>query len=168
MHLNGVMIRQVVREDLPGLEWEGEYSHFRRLYAEAFHRVEKGEAVLWVAEIPGAGLIGQLFVHLESQRRELADGETRAYIYGFRVRPVYRGKGIGTRILEVAETDLIQRGYRKVVLNVGRDNLQARQLYERTGYTIVGTDPGRWSYLDEQGNLREVHEPAWRMVKILK
>jgi ribosomal protein S18 acetylase RimI-like enzyme len=166
--MNGISIRQVIQKDLSGLEWEGEYTHFRRLYTEAFRRAEKGEAVLWVAEINGSGLIGQLFVHLESQRLELANGQTRAYIYGFRVRPLYRGRGIGTRMLEVAENDLIRRGFQKVVLNVGRENHEARRLYERTGYTIIGTDPGRWSYLDESGNLREVHEPAWRMEKTLR
>jgi ribosomal protein S18 acetylase RimI-like enzyme len=166
--LNGIVIRQVQREDLSALEWDGEYTHFRRLYAEAFRRAEIGESVLWVAELPEYGLIGQLFVHLDSRRHELADGETRAYIYGFRIRPAFRRQGIGTRMLRIAETDLARRGYRRVVLNVGRENLEARQLYERHGYFVTGTDPGRWSYIDDQGNLRDVHEPAWRMEKELR
>jgi ribosomal protein S18 acetylase RimI-like enzyme len=167
LHLSKIIIRQVRREDLPDLEWEGEYTHFRRLYAEAFRRAEAGESILWVAELQNKGLIGQLFVHLDSQRRELADGETRAYVYGFRVRPAFRRKGIGSHMLQIAENDLIQRGYRRVVLNVGRDNPEARNLYERFGYFVTGSDPGRWSYIDDRGSLREVHEPAWRMEKVL-
>ncbi len=166
--LNGLAIRQVIKADLPALEWEGEYTHFRRLYSEAFYRGELGEAVLWVAELPGKRLIGQLFVHLDSRRKELANGDWRAYIYGFRVRPVYRGNGIGTRMMQVTEADLVRRGYRKVTLNVGQDNHDARRLYERLGYTVVGSDPGRWSYFDHLGNLREVVEPAWRMEKDLR
>ncbi len=165
--LSDLHIRQVIRDDLPALEWEGEYTHFRRLFAEALQRSEMGEAVLWIAEIKNAGLIGQLFVHLNSQRQELADGIDRAYIYGFRVRAGYRNRGIGTRLLQVAEADLVQRGFQWVVLNVGRDNPAARRLYERSGYRVIGSDPGHWLYIDENGIRREVHEPAFRMEKVL-
>ena len=168
MNLNGVVIRQVMREDLPGLEWEGEYTHFRRMYADAFQRAESGEEILWVAEVAPSRLIGQLFVHLDNQRNDISGREPHAYLYGFRIRPVYRGRGIGSLMLRVAEQDLLQRGYRRVVLNVSRTNLEARRLYERMGYRVFGTDPGRWSYVDDQGKTREVHEPAWRMEKILR
>jgi ribosomal protein S18 acetylase RimI-like enzyme len=112
-------------------------------------------------------LIGQLFVQLESHRIELADGRTRAYIFSFRVRSDYRGAGIGTLLMQSAETDLEKRGYHSITLNVGRDNPGARRLYERFGYTVVADEPGSWSYLDHNGHRRHVHEPAWRMEKEL-
>jgi ribosomal protein S18 acetylase RimI-like enzyme len=162
-----VSFRRAYRSDLLALEWEGEFAHFRRLYAEAYRYTELGQAVIWVAELVETGIIGQLFVHLKSDRRELADGKTSAYIYGFRIRPAYQSKGIGTRLLQVAENDLIQRNYRIVNLNVGQDNGRARQLYERLGYRVIGTDPGRWSYYDQHGRRQDVNEPAWRMQKDL-
>ncbi len=165
--LSDLNIRLVTREDLLALEWEGEYSHFRRLFAEAFQRAQMGEAVLWVADLKNTGLIGQVFVHLNSQRQELADGIDRAYIYGFRVRAGYRNRGVGTQLLLAAEDDLKQRGFRWVSLNVGQDNPAARRLYERNGYYVIGTDPGYWFYIDERGIRREVHEPAFRMEKPL-
>lgn len=166
--LSFVKFRHVTQADLPVLEWDGEYSHFRRMYMDAYHRAQLGEAILWVVDHPQVGLIGQLFVHLQSQRHELADGVNRAYIYGFRIRPSYRSQGLGTRLLEVAEQDLAQRGFTWAVLNVGRDNLDARRLYERLGYRVVAGDPGRWSYLDEHGIRHDVAEPAWRMEKRLE
>jgi len=166
--LSRLVIRQVTQEDLPALEWEGEYTHFRRLYAEAFRRAEMGDALLWVAELPRESLIGQVFIHLKSERLEQTNGQKRAYLYGFRVRPAYRNLGIGTLLLQTVEEDLVRRGYRYVNLNVGRDNPDARRLYERHGYTITGMDAGRWSYIDDQGRRREVHEPAWRMEKELR
>jgi ribosomal protein S18 acetylase RimI-like enzyme len=166
--LERIRIRKVQSADLPALEWDGEYIHFRRLYAEAYRRSEIGEAILWVAEDPIQGIVGQLFVHLKSERKELADGRNRAYIYGFRVRPVYRNQGIGTLLLDTSEQDLLQRGFRWTVLNVARDNPDARRLYERRGYRVIGGDPGRWSYIDERGIRRDVVEPAWRMLKDLK
>lgn len=162
-----VSFRQALRSDLLSLEWEGEFSHFRRLYSEAYRSSELGQSVIWITELSDAGVIGQLFVHLRSDRRELADGETSAYIYGFRIRPAYQSKGIGTKLLEIAENDLILKGYRIVNLNVGQDNNRARALYERLGYRVIGSDPGRWSYYDQHGRRQEVNEPAWRMRKEL-
>jgi ribosomal protein S18 acetylase RimI-like enzyme len=162
-----ITIRHVTRQDLPALEWDGEYTHFRRLFAEAYRQYELGQAILWVTELPGLGIIGQLFVQTVSQNTRLADGRLRAYIYGFRVRPPYRDMGIGSRMLQIAENDLVRKGYRIVSLNVGRDNLGARRMYERFGYRIVAPDSGVWSYLDHLGQYREVNEPAWRMEKEL-
>jgi ribosomal protein S18 acetylase RimI-like enzyme len=165
--LDTITIRQAKEADLPSMEWNGEYAHFRRLYQEVFETSLRGEAILWVAELNGTGLVGQVFVQLESARKELADGSQRAYIYGFRIQSAYRGQGLGSYMLGVVEEDLFRRGFRIAVLNVGKDNQDARLLYERQGYRIVAAEPGQWSYLDEDGRRRWVDEPAWRMEKVL-
>lgn len=163
-----IVIRQVTHDDLPALEWEGQYKHFRRLFKYAFQRAREGKAVLWIAELPGEGLIGQIFVQLVTHRRDLADGKARAYIYAFRVRPEHRGEGLGTLLLDTVEKDLRARGFKRVCLNVGQDNLDARRLYERLGYSVVASEAGIWSYIDHRGRHRQVHEPAWRMEKEIK
>lgn len=162
-----VGIRVATRSDLTALEWGGELKHFRRLFADAYERAELGEAIIWIAELPKVGVIGQLFMSLRSSRPELSDGNTRGYIYGVRVRPTYRNRGIGTQLLHAAETELIRRGFHYVTLNVGRDNPKAQRLYERLGYRVVAPEEGRWSYEDEKGLRRDVYEPAWRMEKAL-
>ena len=123
---------------------------------------------MWAADLPGKDLIGQLFVQLNSARKELADGKARAYIYGFRVKPLYRGLGVGSRLLQIVEADLGQRNFSWASLNVGQDNPDALRFYQRYGYQVVAAEPGRWSYLDEQGRRHNVHEPAWRMEKRIK
>lgn len=163
-----IVIRQVTHTDLPALEWGGQYKHFRRLFRRAFERAREGKAVLWIAELPGEGILGQIFVQLVTQRSALADGNTRAYIYAFRVRPEHRGEGLGTLLLETVEEDLRRRGFKRVCLNVGRNNLDARRLYERLGYSVVASEAGIWSYIDHRGRRRQVHEPAWRMEKEIK
>ncbi len=162
-----VTIRTATREDLPALEWGGELKHFRRLFAEAYQRMERDEAVIWIAELNGTGLVGQLFLSFSSGRPELSDGATRGYIYGVRVRTEFRNRGVGTKLMLAAEAELIDRGFSYATLNVGRDNPKAHRLYERLGYRVVAPESGRWSYEDENGNRREVYEPAWRMEKIL-
>ncbi len=163
--LSQVQIRRLNKADLPALEWDGEYTRFRRLFAETYESALKGRAILWVADLAGNGLIGQLFIQLNSGRGDLADGKTRAYIYAFRVRQPFRGAGLGTRLLLNAENDLLHRGFQLVTLNVGRDNPNALRLYERYGYRIVGSEPGIWHYYDDKGQRRDVNEPAWRMEK---
>jgi len=160
-----IQIRTANRTDLPALEWDGEFTHFRRLFAEAYRLVELGEAIMWVAELPGVGIVGQLFVQVNSQNPALADGVKRAYIYGFRVQALYQGAGIGSRLLKTAEEDLIRRGFHVIALNVGQDNPEARRLYERFGYRVVSSEPGIWSYVDHLGRHQQVNEPAWRMEK---
>jgi ribosomal protein S18 acetylase RimI-like enzyme len=160
-----VIIRHASRQDLPALEWEGEFTHFRHVFAEAYRLKELGDVIMWVAELPEFGLIGQLFIQLYGPNQLQANGKRYAYIYGFRVRNVYRGQGIGSRLLQKAETDLVSRGFQRIALNVARDNKPARRLYERLGYRVVAPEPGIWSYLDDQGRRRFVNEPAWRMEK---
>jgi ribosomal protein S18 acetylase RimI-like enzyme len=162
-----VVIRTAAAGDLTALEWDGEYTHYRRMYADAYRRSLQGRSILWVAELPGVGIIGQTFVQLLCDRPELADGSCRAYMYAFRVKPTYRGKGVGSMIIQTMEADLRRRRYMLVTLNVARDNISARRLYERMGYQVVAPEPGIWSYQDHLGEWHTVEEPAWRMEKNL-
>ncbi len=162
------VIRLATEVDLPEFEWGGEFRHFRRLYREVYEGMLRGNAIIWVAERPGIGVISQLFVQLLSNRIELADGSHRAYIYGFRIKPTYRNRGLGTRMILTVEHDLHMRGFDWTVLNVSKDNQAAIRFYRRNGYQIIASEDGRWSYLDEADTRHYVHEPSWRMEKILK
>lgn len=162
-----VVIRQAEKRDLIALEWEGEYSHFRHIFTEAFRLQELGDVIMWVVELPDFGLIGQLFIQLYGPGQIQTSKTKFAYIYGFRIRPDFRGMGIGSRLLKSVEADLERRGFESISLNVARENEDARRLYEREGYRVVAPEPGIWSYLDEKGRRRFVNEPAWRMEKII-
>lgn len=167
MFNDSLVIRQLLPQDLPGLEWNGELIHLKRLFSQAYTQYREGNAVLWVVDQPGEGIVAQVFIQLIGQRRELVDGISRAYIYGFRVRPAHRGQGIGTRMMVAVEADLRRRGYRLATLNVNKDNHAALRLYKRLGYRIVADEPGCWSYIDHLGRRVDVDEPAWRMEKCL-
>ena len=165
--MGDLIIRNAAEEDLPALEWDGEYSHFRNLFRNLYLSSLKGETKLWVAEMPEIGLIGQIFVQFISSRSDIADGRLRAYLFSFRVKKAYRNLGVGAKILNFIEDDLQRQGFQWTVLNVDKENYYARHFYEKHGYKVVGSEPGTWSYVDQFGRNHDVHEPAWRMEKRL-
>ncbi len=161
------VIRPASEGDLLALEWNGEFSHFRQLYRQVFEQSQTGHAIMWVAEHPNSGIIGQVFIQFSCNRLELANGVNRAYLFSFKIKPEYRCAGLGTRMMDVVEEDLRRRGFAWLTLNVAKDNPRARGLYERRGYRVVADEPGEWSYLDQYGHSHHVHEPAWTMEKHL-
>jgi ribosomal protein S18 acetylase RimI-like enzyme len=162
-----IIIRPLQNTDLPALEWDGEYLHFRNVFADVYKKVEKGTVKAWVAVSQDGRMIGQVFLQLSSERRELADGWNRGYLYSLRVRKSWQNQGVGSRLMDVVEDDLRKIGFTRVTLNVARDNQGAIRLYSRLGYQIVAEEPGVWSYPDHEGVWRTVTEPSWRMEKRL-
>jgi ribosomal protein S18 acetylase RimI-like enzyme len=165
--LSGIKIRDLRQTDLPALEWDGEFTHFRNVYLDVYKRIQKGTARAWIAETGDNKLIAQVFLQLTCDRPELADGWSRAYLYSFRVKPAYRNHGLGARIIAVMEEFLYQNKFTRLTLNVARENLDAIRLYKRLGFQIVAEEPGVWSYPDHEGKWHTMHEPSWRMEKLI-
>lgn len=167
--LAGVKIRALTGDDLLALEWEGEFKHFRRVYARAYERASAGQAALWLMESEDSKVIGQVFVLLHNEADpQLADGKQRAFVHSFRVRPEYRNAGLGTRLMKHAEADLERRGFNWVALNVAGDNEGGLRLYQRLGYRRLHPISGYWTFIDHEGRERHLHEPGWRMGKELR
>ncbi len=162
-----INIRPLLKSDLPALEWEGEFLHFRNVFADVYKKIEKGTAKGWVAVTREGYMVGQVFLQLTSDRLELADGWNRAYLYSLRIRPQYRKLGIGTKMIDLLEDSLKTINYTRVTLNVARNNQGAVRLYQRLGYQIVAEEEGVWSYPDHKGTWHTVTEPSWRMEKRL-
>jgi ribosomal protein S18 acetylase RimI-like enzyme len=59
------------------------------------------------------------------------------YIMGVAVFPEYRGRGIGTRFLEIAEEKALEHGLPQLSLIVFERNEGAKRLYERNGFYEV-------------------------------
>ncbi len=163
-----INIRPINQHELMEMEWEGEYSCFRRIYAETFNRMLAGLANIIVAVTGASYVIGQVCLQYDSNRKELADGISRAYLFAFRIRPEYRNLGIGSKMLAYCENELVEKGYTYLTLNVAEENNSAIRLYQRKGFKIVAPEPGRWSYIDQHGQLKHVNEPSWRFQKKLR
>ena len=161
-----VEIRPASHGDLPGMEWEGEYRHFRRLYRAAYHDACEGRKMILLAEQVGR-VVGQLIVQFGTDLACLQNTGQTGYLYSLRVREGCRGQGVGSRLIETGEGVLREREYPQAAIAAAKDNPRARLLYERLGYAVVGEDPGLWSYLDDRGKVRTVSEPAFILAKRL-
>lgn len=162
-----IYIRTATLEDIPRLEWYGQYKHYRNLFRKAYREQMLGKRLIIVAACNNFP-IGYLFIQLQSGNPRIADGKTRAYFYSFRVMEIFQSRGIGTQLLSEAETMMAERGYRWGTIAVAKDNTAAKRLYERLGYRIFAEDPGKWSYTDHTETVRNVEEPCWLLEKNFK
>ncbi len=161
-----LIIRQARIDDLRQMEWDGAYINFRRVFADTYRAMQRGQRMILIAE-KQAVLAGQVFIQFSSQDPLFADGMLRGYLYSFRVKPEYQRQGIGTALLHAAEDILRDRGYHHGIIAVAKDNPRAQRLYEREGYRVFSEDPGEWQYYDHLSILRQVIEPCWVLEKLL-
>lgn len=161
-----ITLRIAVHTDLPKLEWYGQYAHYRQLFRRAFRDQQAGRRLMLVA-VTSDFPIGMIFIQLQSAEPLVADGVTRAYLYSLRVMEMFRGKGIGTSLIQEAEGIVMDRGFQWTTIAVAKSNHGAHRLYRRLGYRIFSNDPGQWSFLDHRGQVRRVSEPCWLLEKNL-
>jgi ribosomal-protein-alanine N-acetyltransferase len=88
-------------------------------------------------------------------------GTTVAGIETINVDPTHRKKGIGLRLLSVAEEHLRKKGIHKIRLEVSIANNAAIKLYEHTGFQKIMLLKKYYHY-DHEGS-----RDAYRMVKEL-
>jgi ribosomal protein S18 acetylase RimI-like enzyme len=161
-----VYIRHARESDLPALEWNGEFRRYRKIYQRAMQEANHGQRILFVAEV-GTEVIGQIFIQLGFDHSKVDDIHSTGYFQSFRIKPAYRNRGVGTQLIRRAEKTLRDRGYSQAVIAVAQENQDALRLYKRLGYSIFDEDPGLWSYVDDEGQVKSVSEPAFLLQKHL-
>jgi len=63
---------------------------------------------------------------------------THGHLTRLGVTTDWQGKGVGTRLLTEALSEMVQAGINWVTLNTQASNLRARRLYERYGFRSIG------------------------------
>ncbi|MFC7165691.1 GNAT family N-acetyltransferase [Halospeciosus flavus] len=86
---------------------------------------------LLVARVGGV-VAGFVMFHVETGLYE--QDVTRGVVDNVYVGPAYRGAGVGSALLDEAESTLAARGADVVSLSVMASNVRARDLYESRGY----------------------------------
>ena len=98
------------------------------------HHISSGNALFWALDNDGE-IIGELYVFLDLEDKDFADGQNTAYLCAFRIEKEYRGRGLGTRLMETVLADLKAAGFQRAAIGVGPDEERNVRLYHRMGFT---------------------------------
>jgi len=66
-------------------------------------------------------------------RSRTPDDPYRGEVYAIYVRPEHQGRGIGRALLQAGARELVERGFRSMIIWVLRENAPSRRFYERLG-----------------------------------
>ena len=124
-------IRRAKIDDLSMLvQLEERFPTDRLSRASLRHILRHGHASVWVCEQDDV-LAGNAVV---LYRR----GTSMARLYSLVVHPEYVRRGIARALLAAAESEVGNRGYRELRLEVRPDNHPAIRLYREDGYAVTG------------------------------
>ncbi len=143
-------------------------------HVERFEAQQAGE-VTCLASWDDTGPVGYVFVSWPGgrcQRTDIAEELQCAEIGDLKVAEIARGRGIGRKLMEVAEALVRERGVSLVGLRVtSHDPKQnaARALYETLGFEDGGYGEflSGYTYLDREGNSHRDEELYRYLVKKL-
>ncbi|RZI75862.1 MAG: GNAT family N-acetyltransferase [Pseudomonas sp.] len=68
---------------------------------------------------------------------------TRLFVYDLEIDQAFRGQGLGRQALIAVEAWALERGIRRLELNVFSDNVAARTLYETSGMAVCEMTMGK-------------------------
>lgn len=163
----GVIIRLLREEDLPALEWDGEYRRYRRIYREVFRNSQKGISFPLVAETPKDGIIGQVFLTQKEPNPNFTANSRYYFLSSFRIKPQFRGMGLGSRLLRTCEDQAKLHHLRDIYLNCAVANHRARWFYLDHGFHVIRIDNSDWTFVDDEGFIRTEPQHAYLMKKTL-
>ena len=110
-----------------------QYNNVDEMMENCSRDIKDGAIDIFVMYDNGA-LIGELRVKYKSDDENFAVYGRRAYLYAFRVKPCYQGKGYGTALLNTVLKTLKEKGYTEATVGVEDDNPRGFYMYQKAGF----------------------------------
>ena len=165
--LDQVNIRLLREEDLPALEWDGEYTRYRKIYQEVYRNLARGISFPYVAETAEDGIIGQVFLTRKDPNPAYAGRMRYFFLSSFRIKEPFRDRGLGNRLMEICFRQTREQRLRDIFLNCASDNVRARKKKKKHGFRIVRFDEGNWTYVNHEGLVVSEKQSAYLMRRTL-
>src|SRR5680860_650650 len=141
--MSSIVLRQAVSDDLDALvALEHHCFSEDRISRRSFRRFLEMPRDRLLLASDGDTLLGYCLVLMSAATR-------LARIYSIAVNPGSRGKGIGEKLIQMAETEAADAGRIVMRLEVREDNPGAIALYKRLGYRQFGSYR---DYYEDHGN----------------
>ena len=98
--------------------------------------IESGNRLVFVYKINGE-FIGEGALVLDTGDPDYTISGQRVYVSRMIVKKEYRGRGIGSEILEFLINKAAEMGFSEMTIGVDKDNENALHLYRKYGFTEV-------------------------------
>ena len=127
-------LRPMTASELSALTVLFDYNDVPAMIAENTRLIESGSFSIYLLFEDG-NLIGELHVTWRSDDPLAAIDGQRAYLSAYRIREDRQGLGYGQALLRGVIAAIEARGYREITIGVEDDNLCAKHLYRKFGFT---------------------------------
>lgn len=166
--IEGLNIRLMREEDLPLIEWDGEYARYRQSYKEVYHRSQQGLSWPLIAETAADGMIGQIFLSAKNANPVYSPRESYLFLTSFRVKPAFRDRGVGGELMNACERVAREHHFGLILLNCAEDNVRGLAFYQKHGFDILRPEDCRWTYINENGMVVNEHQASYLMRKKIR
>ena len=132
--MNDLTLRPIAAAELSALTALFDYNDVPAMIAENTRLIESGAFSIYLL-FEGSELIGELHVTWRSDDPLAAIDGQRAYLSAYRIREDRQDLGYGQVLLRGVIDVIEARGYREITIGVENDNLRAKHLYRKFGFT---------------------------------
>ena len=132
--MNKLTLRPMAAAELSALTALFDYNDVPAMIAENTRLIESGAFSIYLL-FEGDDLVGELHVTWRSDDPLAAVDGRRAYLSAYRIREDRQGRGYGQRLLRGVIEAIEARGYREITIGVEDDNLRAKHIYGKFGFT---------------------------------
>lgn len=127
-------LRPISASELSALTSLFDYNDVPAMIAENTRLIDSGDFSIYLL-FEGGELVGELHITWRSEDPLASIDGQRAYLSAYRIRDDRQGRGLGQYLLRGVIDAIEARGYREITIGVEDDNLRAKHLYRKFGFT---------------------------------
>lgn len=133
VRVDNMTVKKLGVQDLYSLTELFDYNDVQEMISKCTHDIQNNLIDIFGLYV-GSVLVGELRVKYHSEDDTFAVCGRRAYLYAFRVRNNYQGKGCGKFLIKKVISMLKENGYQEFTVGVEDDNLKAMHIYQSLGF----------------------------------